>query len=133
MRRRTLMLGVGAIVLMILLCGSVAVREWLAQSDQLVPRGARDIKIARRGLSQLHLTYRLPNGQTIRDLRVFLTEQGWRRVAFSNSEPTTLSFARTGWPNMIREILVITLDPQHRELVDLQFARCFVSTWVKCL
>jgi hypothetical protein len=132
MRRRTLILAAGAVVLMTLLCGSVAVREWLAQGDKLVIRGARDVTIARRGLSQLHLTYRLPNGRTINDLRIFLIEQGWRRVTFSNSDRTTLSFARRGWPAMIREILVITLDPQHREIVDLQFARCFVSTWVKC-
>ena len=120
-------------VLVVLLCGSVAVREWLAQGDKLVMRGARDVKIARRGLSQLHLTYRLPDGRTLNDLRKFLIEQGWRRVRSSNSDRTTLSFARLGWPNMLREILVITLDPQHREIVDLQFARCFVSTWVKCL
>jgi hypothetical protein len=127
-----LMLGVGAVVLMTLLCGSVAVRAWLAQSDKLVMRGARDVQIARRGLSQLHLTYRLPDGQTIRDLRLFFTEQGWRRVTLSNSERSTLSFVRSGWPKTIREILVITLDPQRREIVDLQFARCFVFTWVKC-
>jgi hypothetical protein len=126
------MLGVGAAVLMIALCGSVAIREWMVQGNQLVMRGARDVRLARRGLSQLHLTYRLPAGQTINDLRIFLIDQGWRRVRFSNSDRTTLSFARLGWPSMIREILVITLDPQHREIVDLQFARCFVSTWVKC-
>jgi len=126
------MLGVGAVALLVLLCGAAAVREWLAQGDTLVMRGARDVTIARRGLSQLHLTYRLPDGQTISDLRIFLTEQGWRRVTLSNSDPTTLSFARRGWPTVIREILVITLDPQHREIVDLQFARCVVSSWVRC-
>jgi len=126
------MLGAGAVVLMILLCSSGAAREWLARGDRLVMRGARDVKLARRGLSQLHLTYRLPHGQTINDLRIFLTEQGWRRVRFSNSDRTTLLFVRLGWPNMIREVLVITFDPQQREMVDLQFARCVVSPWVRC-
>jgi len=117
---------------MILLCGSAAAREWLAQSDKLVMRGAGDVQIARRGLSQMHLTYRLPAGQTIRDLRQFFIQQGWRRINLPNSERATLSFARSGWPTAIREILVITLDPQQRENVDLQFARCLVFTWVKC-
>src|SRR5689334_13224131 len=110
MRRRTLVLGLGAVALMLILCSSVAVREWLAQSDRLVMRGARDVTIARRGLSQLHLTYRLPAGRTISDLRRFLIEQRWRRVRFSNSDRTTLSFVRQGWPTVVREILVVTLD-----------------------
>lgn len=132
MRRGTLRLGIGTLLLITLLCGSVAIHGWLTQSNKLVMGGARNVQIARRGLSQLHLSYRLPDGQRIRDLRDFLTRQGWRRISLPNSERLTLSFVRTGWPQAIREILVITLDPEHRDMVDMQFGRCFVSTRVDC-
>lgn len=132
MRRRTLALGATALIVLTLMCAALTLRGWASQSSALVMGGARDVNIVQRGVSRMHLTYRLPDGQTTHNLREFLTQRGWRRISMPNSERLTLSYVRSGWPRAIREILVVTIDPLDREVVDLQFARCVVSRWVGC-
>jgi hypothetical protein len=132
MRRRLLQGLLGGLALVIVLCAAGTARWWAGQGGALVMSGARNVQIVRQGVSQLHLTYRLPAGQTVYDFRRFLISQGWQRIVFPNYDRTTLSFARAGWPQQIREILVMTIDPQQPDLIDLQFGRCLRTAWVRC-
>jgi hypothetical protein len=132
MRRQFLVCLLGGLTLLSVICAAGTARWWASQGGALVMSGARDVRVVRQGVSQLHLTYRLPAGQTVYDFRRFLSGQGWQRIVFPNYDRTTLSFARAGWPEQIREILVMTIDPQQPDLIDLQFGRCLRPAWIRC-
>lgn len=132
MRRRTLMLTLGVVTLLALGCAAGSARAWLGQGTELVLAGASDVSIMRKGLSGVHIRYRLPRGQTFNDVRRLLNVLGWRRVSGPNFDRTTLSFARAGWPQPIREILVLAVDPADHAVIDMDFARCLNWDTVRC-
>jgi len=134
MRRRALQVALVAVLALTLLCGVGSLRVWSDQGWDLVMRGASDVRIDRRGAMRLHITYQLPERQTRHDLRAFLMRQGWRAAGFSNADrETVMTFARPGWRDRMREVLVITTDRSHR-IVDMQFGHCVtIGAWVKCV
>jgi hypothetical protein len=134
MRPRALQAALLCVLVLTLLCGIGSLRAWSGRGGELVMRGASDVRIDRRGVARLHITYRLSPQQTRHDLRAFLVRQGWRRTRFSNVDrETVMTFVRPGWYSRVREVLVITTDRSHRE-VDMQFGHCIaIAAWVKCL
>lgn len=132
MRRRIYALAWGSVTLLALVCGGMATRAWQAEGYELVLPGASDLRIERSGLAHIHIRYLLPAGQTTHDLTLFLKQQGWQRITFPNIDRTTLSFSRPGWPNQIREIMIVTIDPLERRRADLQFGRCLRFAGVYC-
>lgn len=134
MRRRLLVMVIGGLALMSLLCGAGALRVWSTRGHELIMPGAADARIERRGPFRLNVVYEIPRGRSIHDLSLHLTRQGWRRITFSNTERTVLSFVRPSWPRETREILVVTLDARNHRDVDIEFSRCFrVGSWANCL
>jgi hypothetical protein len=133
MRRSALHAALLGVLALALLCGVGSLRAWSGRGQQLVMDGAGDVRIDRRGAASLHITYRLSPRQTRHDLRVFLVRQGWRRAGLSNIDhEVVMTFVRPGWYQRVREVLVITTDPSHRE-VDMQFGHCIaIGAWVKC-
>jgi hypothetical protein len=134
MRRRLLIMAVSVVTLLTVLCVAGAGRAWLLRGRELVMPGATDLQIDRRGAFHLNITYRYPAGDTLHDLTQHLVRQGWRRIRFPNSERNTLSFVRLGMAGRMREILVLTLDPNDHQLANLQFSRCVtVGSWFSCM
>jgi hypothetical protein len=134
MRRKALQAALLSVLALTLLCGVGSLRAWSGRGWDLVLRGSSDVRIDRRGVARMHITYRLSPQQTRHDLRAFLVRQGWRRVGISNVDrETVMTFVRPGWYSRMREVLVITLDRSHRE-VDMQFGHCIaVADWVRCM
>jgi hypothetical protein len=123
-----------AVLVLTLLCGVGSLHVWSGQGRNLVMRGASDVRIDRRGVLRLDITYRLSQKQTRHDLRLFLMRQGWRRTRFSNVDrETVMTFVRPGWPDRTREVLVVTTDRSHR-IVAMQFGHCVtLGAWVTCI
>jgi len=134
MRRNVLRAAAGALLLLTLLCGAGTAWAWRMQGRALVLPGASDVRIERGGAFRLHVTYQLPRGQTLYDLRRHLMRQGWRLIRLSNADRTSASFVRSGWADQAREILVVRLDAPDRRLADLLVSPCFrIQAWVECL
>jgi hypothetical protein len=134
MRRRVLLAAAGGLLLMTLLCGVGTLRAWTAQGQHLVLPGASEVQIDRRGPFRLSIVYRLPGRKTLHDLSQHFVRQGWRRLRSPNTDRSTVSFARSQWSGQMREILIVSVDPDDRRVAQLQFARCFrVNTWARCM
>jgi hypothetical protein len=134
MRPRALQVALLAVLVLTLLCGVGSFSVWSGQGLNLVMRGASDVRIDRRGVLRLDVTYRLPLKQTRHDLRLFLMRQGWRRTRLSNVDrETVMTFVRPGWHGRTREVLVVTMDRSHR-IVAMQFGHCVtLGAWIKCI
>ncbi len=134
MRSRALQVALMAVLVLTLLCGVGSLHVWSGRGLNLVMRGAGDVRIDRRGVLRLDITYQLPQKQTRHDLRSFLMRQGWRRTRFSNVDrETVMTFVRPSWRGRTREVLVVTTDRSHR-IVTMQFGHCVtLGAWVKCI
>jgi hypothetical protein len=134
MRRLALNLALGSLLMLIALCGLGSLRVWAGQGRELVMPGAGEVRIDRSGVSRLQISYHLPPRKTRDNLRLYLLQQGWRRISDSNVDrETVMTFVRPGWLRQVREILIITTDPRKPRFVNIRFGRCVrISTWLNC-
>jgi hypothetical protein len=129
-----LMLALGSVITLVALCAASAGGVWSMRGRELVLPGATDVQIDRSGIFRVEMTYHFPTGRTLHDLTQHLRRLGWRRVRFPNAERETFSFVRPGLAGRMREIVVLTVDPDDRKLAKLQFSRCVtIGAWFRCM
>jgi hypothetical protein len=136
-----LLLIAGASCLLLLLCsaGLVVAR---GAGDDAVPLGATDVRIDRRSLSQMSISYRVPPDWMLFDIYTFFVNHGWRRdQVYERSLQRTWTpdmnatfaiFVRQSLFGLVSEVAIVGFAPTHAQ-VQVRLQRCFkLEPWLRC-
>ena len=108
------------------------------------PPGATGVRVFRRGLSEVHLSYRMPKTWTLSDLYQYQSTQGWERDRPRERSlqrpwadaPTTVFaiFTRQRMFGLISEIAIVGMPADTRAGVLVRQVRCVrIEPWIRCL
>jgi hypothetical protein len=140
MRRSLLVLCCG---LALLLFGSGLLVGREAQPSQ-APPGATGVRVFRHGLSEVHLSYRMPKAWSLSDLYRYHSAQGWNRDASAERSlqrpwadtPTTVFaiFTRRQLFGLVAEVAIVGMPADTRNGVLVRQVRCIkIEPWFGCL
>jgi hypothetical protein len=133
MRRMTIILILLGVCLSSTLCGAGLLVAWANEGRDLVVPGATNVQISGRGTARLHVIYDLPPNLRQNHLSQHFRQQGWRRVTFQDADRPGPAFTRRLWFGVVREVVVINLQPTARQTADISMARCFrIAGWATC-
>jgi hypothetical protein len=114
-----------------------------AQHSQ-APPGASGVRVFRRGLSEVHLSYRMPEAWSLNDLYQYHSARGWEhdRLAERSLQrawadtPTTVFaiFTRRQLLGLVAEIAIVGMPADTGTGVLVRQMRCVkIEPWVGCL
>ena len=108
------------------------------------PPDATSVRIYRHGLSEVHVSYRVPASWTLLDLYQYHAAQGWIRDGATErslqypwtDSPTTVFavFTRQRLFGLVSEIASIGMPADTRAEVLVRQIRCVkIEPWIRCL
>ncbi|HEU5097921.1 MAG TPA: hypothetical protein VFU22_02680 [Roseiflexaceae bacterium] len=141
MRRSLFGLGVGLALLLFSTTLVFVGRE--AQHSQ-APPGATGVRVFRRGLSEMNLSYRMPKAWSLNHLYQHYSARGWERDRLTErslqrpwTDAPTMVFAiftRQRLFGLISEIAIVGMPADSRTGVLVRQVRCLkIEPWVGCL
>lgn len=123
MRRYLLVTGLIAVALAVV-C-AVALYASSQVPTELVPAGAQQVSVQRLGIGHQRISYRMPAGTTMSNLRIALHNQGWRRLRNVDEDLGVQFYSRSLFDRNLRIILTVRRPATSRDLVTLDVAQCF--------
>jgi hypothetical protein len=141
MRRSLLVCGC-VLVLMLFGMGLLLVRREARHSQ--APPGATSVRVYRHGLSEVHLSYCMPESWTLIDLYQYHSAHGWERDQLTERSlqrpwtdtPTTVFaiFTRHRLFGLVSEIAIVGMPADSRAGVLVRQVRCLkIEPWIGCL
>jgi hypothetical protein len=108
------------------------------------PDGATGVRVFRRGLSEVHLSYLMPEAWSLNDLYQYHSARGWERDRPRERTlqrpwadvPTTVFaiFTRQRLFGLISEVAIVGMPADTRTGVLVRQLRCVkIEPWVGCL
>lgn len=89
----------------------------------LVPEGAQQVSVQRLGIGRQRITYQMPRGATMNNLRLALHDQGWRRLRVDEDLGVQF-FTRSLLNRTVRVLLTVHRPGTSRDPVILDVAQC---------
>jgi len=141
MRRSLLVCSCG---LALLLFGTGLLLVGREARHSQAPPGASSVRIYRRGLSEVHLSYRMPESWALNDLYQHHSAHGWERDRLTERSlqrpwtdtPTTVFaiFTRQRLFGLVSEIAIVGMPADTRAGVLVRQVRCLkIEPWIGCL
>lgn len=141
MRRSLVALSCG---LALLLLGAGLLLAGREARHSQAPLGATGVRIFRRGLAEVHLSYRMPKTWTLNDLYQYHSAQGWERDRPRERSlqrtwadaPTTVFaiFTRRSLFGLVAEVAIVGMPADTRDGVLVRQVRCVkIEPWFRCL
>jgi hypothetical protein len=141
MRRSLLVFGCG---LALLLFGSGLVLVGREARASQAPPGATGVRVFRRGLSEVHLSYRMPEAWMLNDLYEYHSARGWKhdRLAERSLQrawadtPTTVFaiFTRQRLFGLVAEMAIVGMPADTGAGVLVRQMHCIkIEPWIGCL
>jgi len=131
--RRAAWISLVAVPLLLLACVGAGIAVQTRQGHRLAPPGSAHVQVHQTGPFHTLVTYQLPQGRSVYDLRDHMRRLGWQRINMAtNVQQLSLVFVRSDPQRVIRDFATVTLSADRR-YATVEVQRCVrLYRWTDC-